>query len=104
LYTDPLQPVNTDEFYPGTHNNKPYWSKTIHTSPENLLFWIDFLDPGDAPLSKYSVKHITARTKVENVSGSANICVNKTPEVLFILNNETVQVDKNTNAYTQIWL
>jgi hypothetical protein len=42
----------------------------IHTNPENLVFWFDFLDVGDAPLSEFSVDAIGTRTKVENVSGN----------------------------------
>lgn len=81
---------------------KPGWNKLIHTNPEGLVFWFDFLDVGDAPLSEFSVDAIGSRTKVENVNGTASICLNPTPEVLFYKGDENIISSESTTAYTQL--
>ena len=82
--------------------NDAYWNKRIHLNPDQLNFWIDFVDvQGD--LAAYSINKIGARSKVVNESSVKSISYKETPEVLFIISPQ----EKLTNtrmAYMPIWI
>ncbi len=82
--------------------NDAYWNKKIHLNPDQLNFWIDFVDvQGD--LATYSINKIGARSKVVNESSVKSIYYKETPEVLFIISPQ----EKLTNthmAYMPIWV
>lgn len=88
------------EYYSSKSTIKPGWNKLIHDNPSALVFWFDFLDVGDAPLSTFSVDAIGPRTKVENVSGNCSIYLQETPEILLTIGNETVEQTKDTTAFS----
>jgi len=76
-----------DEFY--TVGDKKYWTKKIHTDPMSLTFWIDFLDcKGD--IDNYNIKKIGDRTKIVNDTTVKSLFYKETPEIVFILPEETV--------------
>lgn len=92
--------------------NSPYahWNKQIHLSPTTLNFWIDFLDT-EGELGKYSIKHyennkfktgVGIRTKSVNETSIGSIYFNETPEVLFLLPNESL-IDYKM-SYKPIWI
>jgi len=63
------------------------WTNTVTTNPDNLTFWLDFIDTG-SDVGKYSVNKIGRRTKIVKDSG-ANVIYNKdVPEVLFVPNTD----------------
>lgn len=66
------------------HMNWRCWNKSIHTDPNSLKFWFDFLDPGTGELSQYSVEKIGDRPKVNNSSTVKTIYYKDIPQVLFI--------------------
>ena len=87
-------------FYPETYLYK-YWNKAIHTDPNQLIFWIDFLDT-KGELEKYSIPKIGLRTKVVNDNKVTSLYNPKIPEVLFILPEENNQIDSDSTANTFI--
>lgn len=79
-----------------------YWNKKIHTDPNSLNFWIDFLDvQGD--ISNYNIEKIGARTKVVNENSIKSIYFKETPEILFLIANKDNKPD-NQNAYSIIYI
>jgi hypothetical protein len=69
------------EYYPAGHEHE-YWNKAVYESPENLLFWFDFLD-AHGELSDYAVGKIGSRTKVTNDDKVAAIYYRSTPEIIY---------------------
>lgn len=67
-----------------------YWNEQIHTSPESLLFWIDFLD-SRGELSNFSINKIGRRSKSLNDNKLTSIYYPNTPEVLFVPVGEKVE-------------
>lgn len=59
------------------------WNPLVSSNPELLDFWIDFLDPVDNNLEKYSVQQIGPRPKVINEDSIKAIYYRETPNVLF---------------------
>lgn len=75
------------EAYELKDNNTMGWTNTVTTNPDNLTFWLDFIDTG-SDVGKYSVNKIGRRTKIVKDSG-ANVIYNKdVPEVLFVPNTD----------------
>lgn len=96
----------TYEFYDSNSEYK-YWNKAIHTDPNSLNFWFDFLDPGEgAELSKYSVPKIGRRPKVDSPQGVTSIYYKDIPEVQFIVmpEDDIQSIDTTTTAYRPIWI
>ena len=92
-----------DNYYSENDNDK-YWTKKIHTDPYSLNFWFDFLDIGEgAELSKYSVKKIGQRSKVDNQSSINSIYNKETPEVQFIVLPSS-QEQSEQMTYSPIWI
>lgn len=77
------------------------WNELISTNPEVLNFWIDFLDPIENGLEKYSVQQIGPRPKVVNESGVKAIYYRETPKVLFV-NSEAGERFERQTGYTYI--
>ena len=59
-----------------------YWHKNAVYYPENLVFWIDFLDTY-GELNNYSIETIGHRPKIENPQGVTSIYYKEVPEVEF---------------------
>ena len=96
-----------DQFYDykGFDNNgaNKYWNKKIHTEPNTLNFWIDFLDL-KGEISNYNVEKIGARTKVVNENSVKSIYFKETPEILFIIPSKDTGIKIDTNAYSVIYI
>ena len=94
-----------DQFYDykGFDNNgaNKYWNKKIHTEPNTLNFWIDFLDL-KGEISNYNVEKIGARTKVVNENSVKSIYFKETPEILFIIPGKDNINNINQSAYSII--
>lgn len=70
-----------ENFYPEGHNLYP-WSRIPYERPEDLIFWIDFLEVGE-PLAKFSVDALGPRPKVDNNKDVKAIQYRETPKVIF---------------------
>ena len=96
-----------DQFYnyEGSDNNgaNKYWNKKIHTEPNTLNFWIDFLDL-KGEISNYNVEKIGARTKVVNENSVKSIYFKETPEILFIIPGKDTDIKIDTTAYSIIYI
>ena len=78
---NPDEAVPGVEYYPAGHEHE-YWNKAVYESPENLLFWFDFLD-AHGELSDYAVGKIGSRTKVTSDDKVAAIYYRSTPEIIY---------------------
>ena len=78
-----------------------YWNRAIHTDPESLLFWFEFLD-GAGELDNYSVSQIGQKAKVENVESIQTIYYRERPEVQFIVSPEVYE--STDTAYKPVWI
>ncbi len=70
---------------PEGDSNKYYdnhWNQSIDT-PEDLIFWFDFLDPTGSELEKYSVNVIGDRIDAVNDDSVKAICYREVPNILF---------------------
>lgn len=84
------------------NGNDAYWNKKIHLNPDQLNFWIDFIDvQGD--LATYSIDKIGARSKVVNESSVKSIYYKETPEVLFIISPQET-LNNTRMSYMPIWI
>ena len=100
LYNPNPSDKQKNEFY--TEGNSKYWNKKIHTDPNGLNFWIDFLDvQGD--INNYNIEKIGARTKVVNENSIKSIYYKEIPEVLFIISGKD-EISKSQNAYSIIYI
>ena len=59
-----------------------YWNKLVHTNPNMLNFWIDFLDTS-GELGKYSTYKIGTRSKAINDNAVRTLFNPQTPEILY---------------------
>ena len=81
--------------------NSPYihWSKTAVYYPEDLVFWLDFLDTqGD--LEKFSIENIGNRNKVDNNNQVTALFYRETPMAEFVITGEQSAAEKSTNQST----
>ena len=79
-------------YYNKSDGAKLYWNKTVFEKPDQLNFWIDFLDSiGD--IEKYSVKAIGCRPKTINETSLKGIYFRETPSVIFV-----TEVGENQSA------
>lgn len=58
------------------------WARAIYEAPENLLFWIDFMDT-QGELEQFSVPALGVRAKVENDNEVKAIYYRDTPNIIF---------------------
>jgi hypothetical protein len=72
-----------------------HWNPDVLYNPENLNFWLDFIDTGSA-LGKYSVGRIGRRTKVVNDDDINSIYNIEVPDVVFIDGYDEKLVKKYT--------
>lgn len=85
----------TEEYYPQSDQYK-YWNKTAITAPEDLIFWIDFLDtPG--PVGEYSIQEIGTRSVVENADNIKSVYTRKVPEVEFVAYPQSIEPNPSAN-------
>lgn len=89
----------SEQFYPKDHINK-YWNKNVYESPDLLNFWFDFLDT-DGELSKYSVRAVGRRPKVQNEQNVKSIYYLDTPEIIFLTEDDET-IPNNYTGYS--WL
>ena len=66
-----------------------HWNKNKDIAPETLNFWFDFLDT-EGQVAQYGIKKIGLRTKTINDSSIKAIYFRKTPEVIFVPDQEEV--------------
>lgn len=59
------------------------WNPDVFHNPENLNFWLDFIDTG-SEIGKYSISEIGRRTKVVNNNDIKTIYNMEVPDVIFI--------------------
>lgn len=79
------------------------WKMNPDTHPEDLKFWLDFIDTG-ADIGKYSVRQIGRRTKVVNNTNLKTIYNKEVPDVVFIpsdaKNKQELQTKYSRNGQT----
>ena len=74
---------NLLNFYrPVDNAERAYWAKAVYECPENLNFWIDFLDTGEL-IEKYNVKKLGFRTKSVNDNTVKSIYYREVPQVIY---------------------
>lgn len=71
-----------------------YWNQDLIQNPENLVFWIDFLDSNQS-ISKLSVKQIGQRPKVENNKDVTAIFYDSIFNNIFIDSKDEIFRDEN---------
>lgn len=60
-----------------------HWNPDVFNNPENLNFWLDFIDEG-SEIGCYSINEIGRRTKVVNNTNIKSIYNMEVPDVIFI--------------------
>lgn len=60
-----------------------HWNPDVFNNPENLNFWLDFIDTG-SEIGKYSINEIGRRTKVINSDEITSVYNMEVPDVIFI--------------------
>lgn len=72
-------------YNPMNENWKDYnsWNPDVFNNPENLNFWLDFIDTG-SEIGRYSINQIGRRTKVVNSNEIKSIYNMEVPDVIFI--------------------
>lgn len=89
-------------YYVGYYEfNDNGWAKEVSESPENLLFWFDFLDPESADLAKYSVKAVGVRSKALNDNDVKSIYYREIPKTIFQIGQEAYE---HQTGYTYVQL
>ena len=78
-----------------------YWSKEISSTPEQLLFWFDFLDAEGSDISKYSVSAIGSRTKAVKDTNVKSIYYREIPTTIF---QTGAEIYEHQPGYTYIQL
>ena len=76
-YESDIKEFNSSE------DEMPYWSSSLISDPETLIFWFDFLDT-DGELSAYSVPRIGDRPKAVNDKDVKAIYFRETPGIIFL--------------------
>ena len=59
------------------------WNPDVFNNPENLNYWLDFIDTG-SEMGKYSINEIGRRTKVVNSSDITSVYNMEAPDIIFI--------------------
>lgn len=83
--------------------NSNYWNKAILESPDQLIFWFDFLETEGSDLYKYSVREIGSRTKSINDTNVKSIYYRDVPNVIFV-QSLADEVYERQPGYTYIQL
>lgn len=61
-----------------------HWNPDVFNHPENLHFWIDFIDGSSEGIGKYRIKQIGRRTKVVNNTSLKTVYNKEVPDIVFI--------------------
>lgn len=80
--------------------NNDHWKKDISKNPENLVFWLDFLDVTGAEIEKYSSTAIGIRSKAINDKNAKSIYYRDTPSIIF----KSIDEEAIMSGYTYIQL
>lgn len=81
-----------------------FWNKKVTNAPEELNFWIDFMDD-DGEMGKYAISAIGDRPKAVNDNDVKAIYFRDTPSVLYLSEDEYDDLDRsgdllNYSGYT----
>ena len=80
-----------------------WWNPQVKTAPDQLNFWIDFLDT-DGELGQFNVKQVGIRSKVVNDKDVTSIYFKEVPQVIFVKPgsdmNDYLQEYKSATGYT----
>ena len=90
--------------YKRDSENGDYWTYTISRSPEDLIFWFDFINGQTSYLSKYSVQAIGPRSKVVNDKNVKSIYYKEVPSTIFIDSLQEKEKYEYQSGYTYIQL
>ena len=78
------------------------WNTQVYNSPENLLFWFDFITPEEGSVfKKIDIDTIGRRKKVVKQNQHASIYTSEVPEVLYWFQGETLPKD---TAYSPLFI
>lgn len=68
------------------------WNPDVTLHPENINFWLDFIDVG-SEMGKYSINQIGRRTKVVNNNNIKSVYNSEVPDIIFLngINQEAMQ-------------
>lgn len=88
--------LDDDDYYKdGDDDNIKYWNKEIFYNPQNMLFWIDFVDTKEnSELSKYSIRNIGLRTYAKNDTAVRAVVYKDVPNVMFIENTNAEEIER----------
>lgn len=75
-------------YYLNTSTNKMEWNSDVKERPNNLVYWLDFIDTS-SEIGKYAVGEIGRRTKVVNDTNITSIYNKEAPDIVFIEGNDT---------------
>ena len=89
--------VKDETFYNQEHDLYP-WNSLIYDAPEQLNFWMDFLDT-QGELEKFSVKSIGQRPKVVNETSVKAIYYKATPNIIFVNSISQNEIQKPGYRY-----
>ena len=64
-------------------NSYDHWNPDVFNNPENINYWIDFIDTGSA-MGRYSIGEIGRRTLVESNDSYTSIYNKEAPDIIFI--------------------
>ena len=94
-----IMTLEVKDYY--TDGNYKHWNKLVHTQPELLNFWFDFLD-SQGELQQFSVKVIGNRPKVVNDKDVKSIYFRETPSVIYLNPNEELSEKEEESGYRYI--
>lgn len=87
----------------GDYSKEDNWNIAVTESPDQIIFWFDFLETEGSDLYKYSVRQIGSRTKSINDSNVKSIYYRDVPNVIFMENLADELYDRKP-GYTYIQL
>ena len=64
-------------------NSYDHWNPDVFNNPENINYWLDFIDTGSA-MGRYSISEIGRRTIVESNDSYTSIYNKEAPDIIFI--------------------
>lgn len=64
-------------------NSYDHWNPDVFNNPENINYWLDFIDTGSA-MGRYSIGEIGRRTMVESSDSYTSIYNQSPPNIIFI--------------------
>ena len=64
-------------------NSYDHWNPDVFNNPENINYWLDFIDTGSA-MGRYSIGEIGRRTIIESNDSYTSIYNKEAPDIIFI--------------------